>query len=313
MAIRARQDYAARPLSPSSRWRVHAALLAVQLLFGLHPVAGAVALRQLSPSAIIGVRTLLGAPLLLLLARLWGQGTGWPTRRELFALAGLGLLGVTVNQLLFTEGLHRAGPVNAAVLVVTIPVLTLLVAILLGRESLSLGRVFGVSLALIGAAIVTRLERFDFSSQVAIGDLMLLGNSLSYATYLVLARPLMAKLGAAWCVAWVFVFGAIGALPLTGPALLAAPWAELSWQVLLALAFILLGPTLGAYGLNAYALRTAEASVVAVYVALQPFVGALAAWVLLGTQIDARTAIAGAVIVTGVLVASQTRVGSSSR
>lgn len=279
----------------------------MQLLFGLHPVAGAVALSKLSPSAIIGVRTLLGAPLLLLLARRWGQGTGWPTRRELLALAGLGLLGVTVNQLLFTEGLHRAGPVNAAVLVVTIPVLTLLVAIVLGRESLSLGRVVGVGLALTGAAIVTRLERFDLSSQVAVGDLMLLGNSLSYATYLVLARPLMAKLGAAWCVAWVFVFGAIGALPLTGPALLAAPWAELSWQVGLALAFILLGPTLGAYGLNAYALRTAEASVVAVYVALQPFVGAVAAWALLEAQIDARTAWAGAVIVVGVLIASRPR------
>lgn len=279
----------------------------MQLLFGLHPVAGAVALSKLSPSAIIGVRTLLGAPLLLLLARRWGQATGWPTRRELLALAGLGLLGVTVNQLLFTEGLHRAGPVNAAVLVVTIPVLTLLVAIVLGRESLSLGRVVGVGLALTGAAIVTRLERFDLSSQVAVGDLMLLGNSLSYATYLVLARPLMAKLGAAWCVAWVFVFGAIGALPLTGPALLAAPWAELSWQVGLALAFILLGPTLGAYGLNAYALRTAEASVVAVYVALQPFVGAVAAWALLEAQIDARTAWAGAVIVVGVLIASRPR------
>lgn len=279
----------------------------MQLLFGLHPVAGAVALSKLSPSAIIGVRTLLGAPLLLLLARRWGQGSGWPNRRDLFALAGLGLLGVTVNQLLFTEGLHRAGPVNAAVLVVTIPVLTLLVAIVLGRESLSLGRVVGVALALTGAAIVTRLERFDLSSQVALGDLMLLGNSLSYATYLVLARPLMAKLGAAWCVAWVFVFGAIAALPLTGPALLAAPWAELSWQVVLALAFILLGPTLGAYGLNAYALRTAEASVVAVYVSLQPFVGAVAAWALLGVQIDARTAVAGAVIVVGVLIASRPR------
>ena len=46
---------------------------------------------------------------------------------------------------------------------------------------------------------------------------------------------------------------------------------------------------------------------VAVYVALQPFVGAVAAWALLEAQIDARTAWAGAVIVVGVLIASRPR------
>ncbi|MFO0729097.1 MAG: DMT family transporter [Myxococcota bacterium] len=291
-----------------ARWRIHAALLAVQVFFGLHPVAGAIALTKLNAPAIIGVRTIVGAPLLMLYAWMVQRDRPIvPAPGDRWRLAVLALLGVTVNQLLFTEGLHRAGAVNAAILVVTIPILTLLVAILLGREPLSGRRLLGVGLALVGAALITRVERFDLSSQVAVGDLMLIANSLCYAVYLVLAGPVLARVGPMAGVAWVFCFGALLGLPLTGPALLSTSWGALDGRSIAALAFIVAGPTLGAYGLNAYALRWADASVVAVYVALQPFIGAISAHFVLGAEISARTAAAGVIIVAGVLIASATR------
>src|SRR5690606_9318311 len=114
--------------------RVHLALITVQVLFGLWPVAGSAVLGVLSPQALIGFRLFLGAPCLLLVARLSAARGPRVTRADLPTLFGLAILGITANQILFVEGLKRAGPINASVLLLIIPAVTLLVATVLGRE-----------------------------------------------------------------------------------------------------------------------------------------------------------------------------------
>lgn len=298
-----------RDVRPAVAWYEAAlsplgALLVVQLLFGLLPVAGASALEVLSPAALIGVRTLAATPLLFLWASRAGGSLRVP-RGEVPMLVGLAILGVSVNQLLFAEGISRAGPVHAAVLVVCIPVLTLLVAVLLGRERATRGRVVGIAIAVAGMAGVVRVERFDPSTDGAVGDLCLVASALVYAIYMVLVRPLVARRSAAVVIAWVFFFGALGALPWTAPAMAATDWTTVSAGTWATVGFIILGPTCGAYALNAYALRSIDASVVAVFIALQPFIGALSSRLLLGSEITLRTVVSGAVLIAGVLVASR--------
>lgn len=261
-------------------------------------------MQTLTPAAMIGVRTLLATPILFVWAGRT-QRTVRISRSDALQLAGLAFLGVSINQLVFAEGIRLAGPVHAAVLVVCIPALTLLVAVLLGRERATVHRVVGIGIALVGMAGVVRVERLDLSSGAALGDLALVASALVYALYMVLVRGILARVPSSTVVAWVFLFGAIGALPWTAPALIATPWAEVGWGTWAIVGFIILGPTCGAYALNAYALRSIDASVVAVFIALQPFIGALAAWVLLDSEITARTVVSGLVLIAGVLVASR--------
>jgi drug/metabolite transporter (DMT)-like permease len=70
------------------------------------------------------------------------------------------------------------------------------------------------------------------------------------------------------------------------------------------LAFIIAGPTLGAYILNTWALARAQASQVAIYVYLQPVMTALMAWPLLHERPAARTWIAAGVIYAGIYIAT---------
>jgi drug/metabolite transporter (DMT)-like permease len=283
--------------------RVHAALLLVQILFGLWPVAGAAVLREMSPPALIGFRLLLGAPLLALAAALPWQRP--PALRDLGRLALLGALGISINQLLFAEGLSRAGPVNASLSILLMPALTLVFTSIAGIERPTRMRLVGVALAFVGAALLLHIERFSFANRVAVGNLMLLGNVTAYSLYIVLARPVLARLGSLRTMAWVFAFGAIEALPLTGPAVAKVSWLALPPWVLGALAFILFGATLATYLLNAYALKRVESSVVAVYVYVQPVIAVASAWVLLGTVPTLRTVIAGGVIVVGVALSAE--------
>ena len=252
--------------------------------------------------ALVGFRMFLGAPILAVLAGVFSRPL--PSRRDLLALAGLGFLGIAANQICFAEGLFLAGPVNTVILSVIIPVTTLIIATVFRRERPRPTQVAGIIVAFVGAAVLVRAERLDFSNALTAGSLLLLCNASFYSAYMVFSRPLIARLGALPVVAWTFIFGAIEALPLTVPAALDVAWASLPAWVWGSLAFIVVGPTVLGYWVNAFALKTLTASVVAVYVLLQPAIGSVAAWAFLDTPITARTLIAGAIIFAGVALAS---------
>ncbi len=285
---------------------VHLALIAVQMLFGLWPVAGAAVLSTMSPTALVGFRLLLGAPLLALIA-----GVPWsrvPPLRDLAALAVLAAFGTTINQLLFVEGLSRAGPINASLMVLLVPAFAMLFGAVLGIERATRRRVIGALIAFAGAALLTHVERFDLADQKIVGDLMLTGNTASYALYLVLARPVLERVGSLRSMAWVFVFGALETLPFTARSVARTHWTALPGWALGSLAFILIGATILTYLLNAYALRRAESSLVAVYIYVQPVVAAFGSWLVLGLVPTPRTLVAAAVIAFGVAIALQSAV-----
>jgi drug/metabolite transporter (DMT)-like permease len=291
--------------------RVHAALLSVQLLFALWPVAGASLLQHMTPAALIGIRLALGAPLLVLLSGVYRErAPAWP---DLARLAGLGALGVSINQLLFVGGLARSGPINATVAVLLIPPFAAGAALLLGREKPAWQRLAGVGLALAGSAVLVGAERFDASNARFVGNAMLVANTACYGLYLVLARTTIVKLGSLRTVTWVMALGAVEALPYTLGPTLAVDWLALPDGALGSIAFVVIGPTVGAYFLNAWALSRAESSLVATYVYAQPPIAALASWWLLGVLPTGRVMIAGAIIVVGVALATRWGGGRSSR
>lgn len=290
----------------STRSRGYAALVLVQILFGLWPTMGAHALTEVPPHALVGFRTVLAALTFSLVALSQGHRFAKNTRPKLTTLLVLGILGVSVNQLWFIEGLARAGPVNAILLIVVIPAGSLGFAMLLRQERAQTRRIVGIAIAAIGL-IVMASQKSGAGDDVFWGRVFIIGNTLAYALYLVLAKPAFERFGALAVLPMVFVMGALTALPWTLPSMLQTAWLGLSTTTYAALGFILLGPTLGTYALNAYALRHVDSSVVAVFIGLQPLVGTLASWALLGLRAQPTELIAGAVILCGVLVSAWTR------
>ena len=282
---------------------VYAALVLVQVLFGLLPVAGALAMQEVSPAALTAFRLYLGAPVLFVIARLMRRGH--PKISDLPRLAVLAALGVAGNQLLFAEGLVRAGPINAVVLICIIPVITLVFAMSLGLEKPGRLRIIGILVAFAGVLLVVRVERFDLSDRKLVGDLFILANASGYSLYLVLTRPMLQRMGPLVLVTWVFILGAIEATPWTLGPFLNTPWTLLSAKVQIALAFILAGPTIGTYFLNAVALKQVDSSLVAVFISLQPLVGAAGAYVLFGETITLRVLAAALMILAGVVLATR--------
>jgi drug/metabolite transporter (DMT)-like permease len=280
--------------------RTHLLLIAVQVCFASMAVVGKHALAHIPPGAIVMTRVAGGAIVFALLARLWEgpPASGRVGARQVALLVACAILGVAANQLLFIHGLARTTATSASVLGTSIPVFTAGIAMLAGRERFRPLRVAGIAVALGGALVLVKVDRFSWSDADAVGNLLILLNSLSYGTFLVVVRALSPHLGPLPLVALLFAI----AIPLVAPAGIPA-WIELA-PVLTArdvglLVFLLAVPTVAAYALNQVALARAESSLVAVYIYLQPLFATLGAMATLGERPGVRTLVAAVLILAG--------------
>jgi len=266
-------------VSPDSRpvpaTRIHLALTIVSVCFGAFSVVGKIALHHpaVTPFALTELR-MVGAALAFLLAAAWRR-EAWPPGGIILKLAGLAVIGIAVNQALFLTGLKRTSAVEATLLVGSIPLFTYLIGWRLGREASRPLKWAGLAVALGGVVAMlvsrgARLERDHFN-----GDLMILANCLAYSFYLVLVKPLLKTLPSVRAMGIIFASGALLFAPLGLPELLAIPWREMPATPLAAMAFVVVFPTIVAYFLNLWVLKRAGASLVAIYVLLQPLVAAL--------------------------------------
>lgn len=286
-------------------WRVHAALLFVQITFGAFPVVGKAVLAHLPPLAVAALRVLVAGPILLLLA--WRLERVRFPRSHFKELALLGFLGVFANQVLFIIGLARTTATNAAILMPSIPVFTVLVAALGGVERLTPRRAVGVAVAVLGALVLLDPTRLSLSQGTALGDLLILLNCLAYAAYLVLQRPLLQRLPPLTLIAWAFVFGGAGVLAVAAPSLFAISPGRVPVGAWVGLAYIVLIPTAVNYALNTWAIRHSSPALAATYTTLQPVVAASLGVLFLSESVGGRQLAGFALIVAGLSFLSQRR------
>jgi drug/metabolite transporter (DMT)-like permease len=275
------------------------ALILVQVLFGIHYLAAKRVMAEIPPLAWATLRVT-AAALLLLPFSVWvARRGGRPRTGDLARLAGLSLLGVVINQVCFVEGLARTTLSHSSLINCSIPVLTLLVALLLRQESAGPLKVASIVLSLAGVLALLRVDHLVWDS-VTTGDLLTLVNATSFSTFLVLSRPVLARLDALLATGALFVFGALGLLPFGAAAVgrvdyrtvSAAAW---GWAL-----FIVLGATMLAYFLNYYALRRVESSTVALFIYLQPILATTLDAAFLGSPVTARLGLAAGLIFGGV-------------
>jgi drug/metabolite transporter (DMT)-like permease len=282
----------------------HLALIAVQILFGTWPIFGKVVLRSMSPTSLVACRLTGAALAFALLQRKLTPLINMPTK-DLMLLILCSLVGVVGNQLLYVKGLSLTTVINSTLLSTTIPVFALFVSILFGYDRLSPRRLFGIGLAAAGVVYLVNPLRADLSVQTTAGNVLIVSNSLLYAVYIVISKDLFERYGALNVITWIFVVGSVITIPLGIYSLRQENIGAISSGVWIAIAFIIIFPTVGAYYLNAWALTKVAPSTVAVYIYLQPLIAFGFAPLFLGEEWSWRTIIAAMLIFAGVAVVTK--------
>lgn len=282
----------------------HLALLAVQVLFGVFPVFGRVAMdpeRGFEPFAVAAGRIGFGALVFGALALALHGRRALPAREQLPGLLGLSLLGIVANQGLFLVGLARSSAMDAGVLVCLIPVFTYGVAVLIGQEQGEARRLLGVALALGGTVPLLLARGATLSADHALGNGLIALNCLCYAVYLVRSKPLVAQHPPLVVGFWVYL-AAVPALPVFLWLGGVPELEEVHADALGSLAFVLVFPTVVTYLLNLFALTRVRASTTAFYIYLQPLLAAVGGAWWLGERLHAALVPAAVGIVLGGLL-----------
>jgi len=299
-----------------SPWATHGALFLVQIAFASQAVEAKLAMlprtqggEEILPEALAMVRMIGGAVFFqaaVFCSSHFGKARSPIARMpaKMHAkLAGLAILGIALNQALFLTGLRVSTPFVVSILGATIPVLTAALAVLFRKEPASWRTGLGVVLAFSGVLWLTGAFSGSASTHDGspLGAVLITLNSLSYSAYVVFSRSVVIELGSFRLMAWVFTYGALLFAPLGVPALI-TQLPLLTGRGALLLAYIVIVPTILAYGLNAWALARSTASIVTIYIYLQPLIAGVLAKLQLGYSVSERAGVASMLILAGVAV-----------
>lgn len=290
--------------SEEKSYAPHIALFAVQLMFGSAPILGKFALEAFPSFAIVGFRVGGGAIAFYLLQRFSGTLRLEKTSHY-FYFALFALFGIVLNQLFFFTGLSLTTATNTSLLAVLIPVFAIVLSTLVGNDELSWKKIAGIVLAGAGVVYLIDPSNASFSSATTRGDIFVLLNSLSYAIYLAISKKLITRYGSLKSIAWLFLFGSLINVPIGLYSLSSVEFHTVSTKAWLALAAVVLFPTILAYYWNTWALVRVQPSVVAVYVYLQPLIGTFLAITILGEEWKPRILVAMALIFSGVFLVTR--------
>ena len=284
----------------------HVALFAVQMFFGSAAILGKLALAAFPPFAIVGFRVAGAALSFGLLQRLSGS-LRLEKRSHYLYFALFACFGVIFNQLLFFKGLSLTTATNTSLLAVMIPVFAILVSVIIGNDKLTVSKAAGTILAGGGVIYLIDPANASFSSATTQGDILIILNSMSYATYVAVSKRLITHYGALKSIAWLFLFASIVNVPVGLFSLSTIDVSQVSTSAWLALAAVVIFPTIMAYYWNAWALARVAPSIVAVYTYLQPLIGTILAIFVLGEAWKPRIFTAMTLIFTGVFLVTRKR------
>ncbi|MFT6707672.1 MAG: drug/metabolite transporter (DMT)-like permease, partial [Flavobacteriales bacterium] len=192
-------------------------------------------------------------------------------RKDFGLLVLCGLTGIAINQMLFFSGLKLSQPINASLIMTTIPIMIIVIAPLLTKERITWWKASGVLTGAVGAVLLVLYGKsVQLGKENLMGDIFLFLNATSYGLYLVLVKKLMQKYHAFTVMKWVFTFGLLFIIPFGAPQLVDVDWSSFPTSIWLAIAYVLLFTTFFAYLFNAYALKIVSPTVAGIYVYLQP-------------------------------------------
>jgi drug/metabolite transporter (DMT)-like permease len=265
----------------------------------------------ISPAGFVAVRVLGATPLLWLTGLFIREKV---EKSDLKKIAVLSLFGVSINQSLFIKGMALTSPISGAIIMITSPLLVLIIGNIVLKEKFTWQRVSGVLIGLAGAALLILTGTLSHGKEDnALGDLFIFINALSWGTFLVLVKPLMAKYNTITVLKWVFLFGLPILVPLGWTGLFEAQWESFDGTTWFNIAFVVIGVTFIAYLLNVFSLKVLSPTVVSAYIYLQPLFAAMIALYLGKDELSWQKIVSALLIFVGVMLASRNAVRSGSR
>lgn len=223
--------------------------------------------------------------------------------RDLWKVAVASLLGLFLTQLTFLKAVTLTTALDISILSLLSPIMALIVAVTFRIYKFSLAGVAGLAISFCGVLFLvlnTVSIRSGAASTSLGGIVLMLVNTLSFASYIVLFKRTIKKYGVVTFMKWMFLFSTLYALPFGLKGLFEVDYAALTpaivWQIL----FVVVCSTFISYFLIPIGQKRLNPVLLCMYTYVQPIV---AMAISLAAGMDTMTwgkAIATALVFIGV-------------
>jgi drug/metabolite transporter (DMT)-like permease len=288
--------------------RAYLALTLVVALWGSYPAFAKLALSHFPPFVLVSLRSVLASAFLvvLLFRRGWEQwrALGWA---DLGKFAFLGFTGLFVSTAGTYLGIAFTTASSAVILQAATPVMVALGARVYLGERLRSVQWTGVSCSTLGVLLVITRGSWEAIAHLELlpGDFILLVAQIGWSAYTIYGKRVLAEYEPGLTTTAAYVLGSLMILPmafLTAPLFprpdFAAPiaWAVVGYQAILgAIAHVWWYEAVKAVG----------PSRSAIFMNLQPIVGVILAWLMLGERVEVAELIGGGAVLAGVALTTR--------
>lgn len=281
------------------------ALLIAHVIWGGNFVVAKITLQEIPTMILAFSRFALAALLILPFFFLLEKKEKKVKLEHLPKLFAVGLLLITFHITLFFEGLNRTTSLNASVLTLITPILSLLGGWWFLREKIYFANLFGVFISLIGAVLIIGIPIAmfgNFSSTHLLGDLLIILSAITLIAGLLLVKENLKSYSPITLTLIIFVIGAATfAVPAALDHLKNPKWIEgLSLLGILGFLYIVLLSSVSAFFLQIWGLKKIEVYKANLLHYVEPAVTATLAVPLLGEAISYPFIIGTCLIVLGV-------------
>jgi drug/metabolite transporter (DMT)-like permease len=285
-----------------------AGLLLMAAIWGVNFTVVKAGISVMPAEAFNGLRVVLAALVLAVVAFAVAGVRNFPARRDALALLAMGVMGNGVYQLLFIAGLSRTRAGVAALVIAAGPAWIAMFSRLFGRERLAGRGWAGIGLQMLGMlCVVASAGLLDADISAFTGAAFIMMGSIVWALFTVMLQPYTARVHPLHLASLTLSSGAVLLLAVGLPSIARLDVAAVPWSAWLAVAYAGVGALVIAYLLFYRGVRVLGPTRTAMYGNLQPLIALLVAWVALREQPTIWQGVGGVLVMTGLLVSRTAR------
>jgi drug/metabolite transporter (DMT)-like permease len=298
--VSGRRPVPPRPTSTSRERRLaELGIVAVSLVWGSNFIVVKALIELIPPIGLSAMRFGLAAAVLLVLLRL-REGSIRVPMRDFIPMAVLGIVGFGAYQMLWTLGLVSIAAGDSALIIAATPVLTALLAVVAGSDTLTPVKLSGAIISFAGVAIVVAGDGLFVGSSL-VGDSLTLLGALCWAIYTAFGAPILRRHSPLRTTTWTMTAGAVflavpGSVQLAG-----VDWSAITPLIWVAFLYSSLQTSL-ANVVVFHGVKLLGPTRVTAYQFLIPFFAVVLAALFIAEPIRPTQILGGIVIVAGILV-----------
>lgn len=282
----------------------YVALLIAHLIWGANFVVAKVTLQEFPPMSLAFLR--FGLAIILITPFFLAERKKIKVdRKDLPGLIGVGVLIITLNVAFFFEGIVRTTAINASVLTLIIPALSVLFGWAFLKEKIFIINLVGIAIGILGALVLIKLPEIllgEIPGKEIIGNLLIILASICWVLGSVFARKLLKKYSSLLVTAIAFLVGTITfALPALKEYIQNPEWVNnITMLGFFGLLYMTLLSSISAYLLFEWGLSQTSVNKANLFHYVEPFIAALLAITILSEKITPPFIFGSILIVAGV-------------